>query len=250
MYGEGEAIAGCSKKLRASARPRRHRSNVTGEVSRAHARELNATIILAEASRHSDKSLFLGAKRCATLRQESEGLHGRFSSEQSEPVMQLARGFALFYFQRALQEHVSRVQGQDHALNRDARVRISSEDGRLNRRRASMPRKEGGVNVERGEGRHGEDFFVEDLPIARDDQDIGLLRSENLGEGAVAGGLWLENRNPGLVSKGGDRPPLNRASSASGKIRASYDERELVLALDDGTQDGRSKRRRTKKNDA
>lgn len=207
-------------------------------------------IALAKPAGHCDEALFLRAELCGARGEQVERFYGRLSGEKSEAVMKLASVLSLFDLYDALQEHIPGIQRQNHALHRDACVRISREDGGLNRRRASMPRKEGGVNVERGEGRHGEDFLVEDLPIARDDQDIGLLRSESLGEGAVAGGLWLENRNPELVSEGGDRPPLNRASSASGKIRASYDERELVLALGDGTQDGRSKRRRTKKNDA
>jgi hypothetical protein len=87
------------------------------------------------------------------------------------------------------------------------------------------------VNVKWGEGGYSEDLFIENLPVARDDQHIGALRLKGFNEGAVTGCFGLQDRDSLPISERGDRASLDRAPATSGEIRAGYDERELVPAL-------------------
>ena len=56
-----------------------------------------------------------------------------------------------------------------------------------------MPREQRRVDIERCDIRDGEDLFVEDLPIARDDEDVGLELREGCGELTAASGLRLQD---------------------------------------------------------
>jgi hypothetical protein len=76
-----------------------------------------------------------------------------------------------------------------------------------------MPRKERGMNIERGESRHGEDRFVEDLSIASDDKHIRLTSLEGLYKRGVTGRLWLQDIYPVLIAEGCYSATLNRATA-------------------------------------
>ena len=87
-----------------------------------------------------------------------------------------------------------------------------------------MPREERRVDVERSDVGDRENLFIEDLSIARDDEDIGLLLTERGGEAATSGRLRLEDGHSALISERGDSAALQRATTATRAIRAGYDE--------------------------
>jgi hypothetical protein len=99
-----------------------------------------------------------------------------------------------------LQEDIASIEGEHHALNRDASWDVSLKDGGLNRWRASMPRKEWGVNIERGESRHSEDLFVKDLAITSDEEHIRLTSLKGLNERSVTRCLWLQDIYSALIA--------------------------------------------------
>jgi hypothetical protein len=94
-----------------------------------------------------------------------------------------------------------------------------------------MPRKERGVNIERGESRHSEDLFVEDLSITSDDEHIRLMSLEGLYKRGVTRCRWLQNVYSVLIAQRSYSATLNRSTATPRKIRAGDNEREVVTTF-------------------
>ena len=79
---------------------------------------------------------------------------------------------------RFLKDHVAGVEAGRHLDDRHAGLRLAVEDGVGDRGRAAVLRQQRGVDVDRAARRHREHVLREDLPVGRDDEQIGPQLAE------------------------------------------------------------------------
>ena len=159
---------------------------MTHEAGGVESADVGAAVLFAQAAGHRDVGLVLRGEARALTGELFERSDRGIAGEQREPVVQLSSRLLFSDGALALQENVAGVERQHHALHAHPGRLVTGEDRRLNGGRPAVPREERRVDVERGDARDGEDLFVKDLSIARDDEDVRLELCEGGGELTVA----------------------------------------------------------------
>ena len=112
----------------------------------------------------------------------AQGLHQELGAHIHQAVKQLAGGFKLADGGLLFKDDIPgvHVMGQVHGGH--TRRLIAVEHGPLDRRRATVFRQQGAMDIDRAESRHRQDLIRQNPSIGDDDQNIGLQRL-NLPEG-------------------------------------------------------------------
>jgi hypothetical protein len=147
-------------------------------------------------------------------------------------------------------EHVTLVEGQDHALDRDPGLGVGRENRRLDRRSPAVSGQEGSVDVQRSLWGQVEQIPAEDLAVAGDQEDVRFLLSQAVHESRILGRLGLDHLQAGAPGSLDERGGAYDAAPSGSTIGRRDDAENRVPAREELRQDGRGEGRGSEKDEA
>ena len=104
--------------------------------------EVDPPVVLGQLGGQGDELGVLGLVPGVAALDQVEGLHGGGRAQVREAAEQVRGGLRGTDRGGAREQHVTRVEGEHHPLDGDARLRVAGGDGALDRRGAAPAREE------------------------------------------------------------------------------------------------------------
>jgi hypothetical protein len=217
---------------------------------RSTLRPVDPAVFLADPARVGRSGGVLGSEARVALLEQLEGGGRGVAAECTQPLEELAGVLASSDRRADLAEDVAFVEREDHALDRDPRLRVVREDRRLDRRSAAVARQERCMDVQGAVGRELEHVAAQDLAVARDEEDVRREALELRDERRILGRLRLEHPDAALPRELDERRRAHREPASARSIRARHERDHFVAAVEELPEYGRRERRGSEEGDA